>query len=372
MHTAYAEASPSLALIKYWGKQEEGINVPATTSIAVGLDALRTRTTVRTADARRVKRRLDSTSPEAGADFSVSIDGETQDPRHFHSVISALRSRARELGCTRADDHLEIESHNTFPTAAGVASSSSGFAALVLALDAYFELELESEVASRIAREGSGSAARSVYGGFTRFDAGALAARRLHPASHWSELRILVALTDTGPKSTGSRSGMNHTRETSPFYRLWVEDSFAVAEAATGALERRDLETLGARMRESYLRMTGSMLGASPAVIYWKPESIALIELCSRLREEGLAAWETMDAGPQVKILTTADDLPAVREAVEGSGAASRTIESAVGGEPVMGTDPANRGKDEPAPPTGTPAAPSSESGPHAPENNAP
>ena len=328
MRTAYAEASPSLALIKYWGKQEEGINIPATTSIAVGLDALRTRTTVR---ATRDTRATDE--PDESPSFSVAIDGAKQNPNHFTSVISALRARARELNRPQADDGLEIESHNNFPTAAGVASSSSGFAALVLALATYFELNLELQEASRIAREGSGSAARSVYDGFTRFDAGALAARRLYAAEHWPELRVLVAITDTGPKATGSRSGMNHTRETSPFYHRWVDDSFVHSEAATRALEARDLETLGSHMRESYLRMTGSMLAASPAVIYWKPESLALIELCARLREQGLAAWETMDAGPQVKILTTEHDLSAVREAVEQSGAATRTMESAVGGE---------------------------------------
>ena len=353
MRTAYAEASPSLALIKYWGKQEDGVNIPATTSIAVGLDALRTRTTVRTgtpghaadmpshgtgtpSHAAGTPHHTAGTGLDESPDFSVTVDGEIQDPHHFSAVINALRSRARELGVRRAGDRLDIESHNNFPTAAGVASSSSGFAALVLALDAYFELNLEPQEASRTAREGSGSAARSVYDGFTRFDAGASAARQLYPADYWPELRVLVALTDTGRKPTGSRSGMNHTRNTSPFYRPWVDDSFSLAEAAARALGNRDIEALGTHMRESYLRMTGTMLAASPAVIYWKPESLALIELCARLREQGIAAWETMDAGPQVKILTTDTDLAAVRDAVEQSGAARRTIESAAGGTVIM------------------------------------
>lgn len=343
MRTAYAEASPSLALIKYWGKQQSGVNIPATTSIAVGLAALRTRTTVRTAGTINLSHTRDK-SPG----FSVTIDGAAQDPDRFTAVISALRARARELERPQAEDPLEIDSHNNFPTAAGVASSSSGLAALVLALDTYFELGLDPQDASRIAREGSGSAARSVYDGFTRFDAGASAARRLYPARHWPELRVLVAITDSGPKTTGSRSGMNHTRETSPFYRPWVDDSVALAEAATKALEARDLEALGTHMRESYLRMTGSMLAASPAVIYWKPESLALIELCARLRDEGLAAWETMDAGPQVKILTTQHDLGRVREAVEQSGAVTRTIESAVGGEIVARSDQERTGESRP------------------------
>lgn len=325
MRSARGEASPSLALIKYWGKQPGSVNVPATTSLAIGLEALRTRTSVRA-------------ERESGSrDFTVSIDGVRQESTPFSTTIGHIRDIAGEASHPWTDADLLIESHNNFPTAAGIASSSSGFAALVEALCAFFAVNLSAVKRSSIAREGSGSAARSCFGGFTRFDAGAYAARKIYRADHWSELRLLVAVTDAGAKKVSSRRGMESTRHTSPYYTSWVENSFVLAERAAQCIAERDLEGLGVLMRESYLRMTGSMLGASPPVVYWTPESVALIRVCEELRAAGVAAWETMDAGPQVKILTTSADLPKVREAA--ARIVDMTFESEVGGEPCGDLD---------------------------------
>ena len=300
------------------------MNVPATTSVAVGLHALRTITVVEGEPA------AEGRPPGA----RVSIDGMEQSIAPFAAVIAALRERAQRNGSRYSEYDLTIDSNNTFPTAAGIASSSSGFAALAGSLAAFFELELSDRELSALARTGSGSAARSVFGGFTRFDSGSHEAYRIYPADHWPELRVLVAITDTARKPIGSRAAMERTRTTSPYYDAWVSDSFSLVDEAVAAIAGRDIERLGTAMRASYLRMTGSMLASDPPVIYWISQSISVIHLCDELRSNGIHAWETMDAGPQVKILTTAHDVPAIRTALEESSAVVHVLESEIGGEP--------------------------------------
>ncbi len=330
MAAVTVQTSPSLALIKYWGKETQGINIPATGSLAVGLHDLRTKTTV-TAD------------PSAECD-SVSIGGTEQPLHHFSTVIDTLRERAHASGRTDADTPLAVESGNSFPTAAGIASSSSGFAALTIALDAWWALNLPAAELSRIARTGSGSAARSVFGGFTRFQAGSESAEALYSAEWWPELRILVAITDTGPKTVGSRDGMERTRSSSPYYDAWVADARVLIGKAERALADRSVERLGPLMRESYLRMVGSSIAASPPVLYWLPASVAVIRACDELRGEGLVAWETMDAGPQVKILSTARDVEAVRERIASVAGVKTILVSGVGGSPVVTRDNGDSG----------------------------
>ncbi len=324
MPSARASASPSLALIKYWGKQPGGVNIPATTSVAVGLHALRTTTEVEGEPSPAGR------SPAA----RLSIDGVEQLITPFEAVIAAVREHAERAGSRYSAYDLTIDSRNSFPTAAGIASSSSGFAALVGSLATFFELDLPDQEMSALARTGSGSAARSVFGGFTRLDAGSRKASRIHPADHWPQLRVLVAITDRAPKAVGSREAMERTRRSSPYYDAWVSDSVSLVDEAIAAIGERDIERLGTAMRASYLRMTGSMLAADPPVIYWIPQSVAIIRLCEELRASGIHAWETMDAGPQVKILTTTDDTPAIRAALESSGAVVGVLESEIGGEP--------------------------------------
>lgn len=329
MRRVRASASPSLALIKYWGKQPGEVNVPATTSVAVGLDALRTITLVEGNPA------VEARTPSA----SVSIDGIAQPIASYEAVIASVRERALASESRYSDYDLAIDSDNNFPTAAGVASSSSGFAALVVSLAAFFDLEIEADELSALARTGSGSAARSVFGGFTRLDAGSREAYRIFPADHWPELRLLVAVTDSGAKPVGSRAAMERTRTSSPYYDAWVADSSSLVDEAVAAIAERDIERLGTAMRASYLRMTGSMLAADPPVIYWISQSVTVIHLCDELRSRGIHAWETMDAGPQVKILTTADDAAAIRSALRESGAVVRILESEIGGEPKWGVE---------------------------------
>ncbi|MFP4550699.1 MAG: diphosphomevalonate decarboxylase [Spirochaetales bacterium] len=315
-----AVASPSLALTKYWGKQSNGVNLPATSSLAITLGSLETRTTA-------------SFSDGTANDHTITINGWRADTGSYSEIIDEFRRRASRERSMQSRPLL-IESVNTFPTAAGVASSSSGFAALALALDRLYETNLSRSELSAIARTGSGSASRALFGGFTTWDAGASAATEFLPASHWPELRVLVAVVSTEKKPVSSREAMTRARETSPYYGSWVSEAPDLFEDAKQATVDRDLAKLGELMRASYLQMFATMFTARPPVVYWLPESLAVIHAAEALRSDGVPVWETMDAGPQVKLLTTEDKVPHVESTVQALVPGVQIIHSVIGGEP--------------------------------------
>ncbi len=292
---ATVEASPSLALIKYWGKQDGDRNVPATSSLAVTLDGMSSRTTVEC----------------AGDEDHVEVNGILQSATgRFAAVFGRVREATGYSGCFR------VRSRNDFATAAGLASSSSGFAALAAACIRATGSELGDAACSAIARVGSASAARSVFGGFTVLREGEEAAEKIRDESHWPELRIVVCTVTEAAKALSSGSAMELTKRSSPFFSAWLEDSRLLFEDALGALADRNLPRLGELMRQSYLRMHATLLGSSPPVIYFQGDSLKIIALCAELRRKGVEAWETMDAGPQVKILCTAENADAVLRAL--------------------------------------------------------
>jgi diphosphomevalonate decarboxylase len=197
---------------------------------------------------------------------------------------------------------VDIYSTSNFATAAGLASSSSGFAALTLCINELFELGLDKPGLSELARHGSGSAARSLFGGFTTWRAGARRAEPFLDYDYWPDLRVIVVTVEKGRKKTGSRQAMNNSANTSPFYRSWLSSSQKTFKDALTACRERDMQTLGPLIRHSYLSMFGTMLATTPPILYWQPVSLKLLHLCENLRSSGIPAWETMDAGPQVKI----------------------------------------------------------------------
>lgn len=286
----HAVAGPSLALIKYWGKRSAAENTPATGSLAVTLAGLESRTEVAFDDR-----------------DSVVVNGQEQPTVRFTAFLEGLRA---DLGL--AGRGMAVSSTNNFPTAAGLASSSSGFAALAGAVAALAGVEASPARLSALARIGSGSATRPVFGGFTVFDAGALAAEPEQDEDFWPEFRVVLCVVREGEKATSSRAGMESSRTTSPYYGPWVETSPALLARARWALADKDWSRLGPLVRQSYLRMFGTMFSAEPPLIYWQPESLALIQALEALRRDGFTAWETMDAGPQVKVFCPADQAEAL------------------------------------------------------------
>lgn len=299
MPIATAVAHPNIALCKYWGKRDRALNLPATPSLSLTLSPFHTRTTV-----------------EWGADTDLAVlNGQTlagNEARKVFAVLDLLD--AQRPPCL-------VRSENDFPTGAGLASSSSGFAALVVAGAAAAGQGRAIEELAVLARRGSGSATRSLHGGWVEWPAGTrddgLDSHGVPLAGpeHW-DVRMIVAVVGAGPKDVGSTDGMLHTQATSPYFPAWVASAPADVEEARAAVLARDLERLGRVVERSSLRMHASMFAADPPLTYWRPASLAAMEAVRGLRKRGVGAWATMDAGPNVKVLCAAADAPAVAEAL--------------------------------------------------------
>ncbi|WP_376697353.1 diphosphomevalonate decarboxylase [Wenzhouxiangella sp. EGI_FJ10305] len=303
MNQATARAGANIALVKYWGKRDQRLNLPAAGSISITLAGLETRTTVTLDPSLEVDR--------------FFLDGVEQSPGRVGAMLDQLREMAGETTPCRVD------SSNNFPTGSGLASSASGFAALVTAAASAFGLEVPDRERSRLARLGSGSAARSIFGGFVEMDAGLCkdgsdaVARPLLAAGEWP-LEVVVAVTDSGSKAVGSRDGMNHTMRTSPYYPAWVDTVAADLEAARAAIAARDFEALADVSEHSALKMHASMLAARPGLIYWNPATLACLHAVRVLRSGGTGVFFTVDAGPQVKAVCLPGESERVIEVLGG------------------------------------------------------
>ena len=285
----HAVAHPNIALVKYWGKADPDANVPAVPSISITLDALSTRTRVQfdpELDCDRVS--LDDVPLPQDADEAVRISQCLDQLRR----IAGRNLRAR------------VDSVNDFPTGAGLASSASGFAALVVAAAAALELDMTPAAASRIARAASASAARSLFGGFAELPAGRIgedvAAAAVADREHWP-LEVAVAICSEGPKPTGSTRGMLDSARSSPFYAAWVDGAAADADVLREAIRARDFTTLASQSEASCMKMHAVMLSTRPALIYWNAATLSTLARIRELQAEGLPVFFTIDAGPQVK-----------------------------------------------------------------------
>jgi diphosphomevalonate decarboxylase len=291
--TATALAHPNIALVKYWGKRDAALNLPAVPSLSLTLDGFATTTTVRWG---------------AAADRLV-LGGVERGPAELRKV-----SRVLDLGWGGADrPGAEVTSENNFPTAAGLASSSSAFAALALAAAAAAGQPIDRARLSVIARQGSGSACRSLWGGFVEWRMGARADGTdshgvpVAPADHW-DLRLVVAVVSAEKKAVGSTDGMTRTAQTCPLFPGFVSSAPADVDQARSAVLARDLPLLGAAMERSTNKMHATMIATEPTVRYWKPVSVAVLDAVEAMRADGLSCYSTMDAGPNVKVLCATAD----------------------------------------------------------------
>jgi diphosphomevalonate decarboxylase len=328
--TTTARACANIALVKYWGKRDARLNLPAAGSLSLTLDALVTTTRV-TFDA------------GLGAD-EMELDGRAAAPAELARASGFLDLVRAAAGIAA---RARVISRNEFPTASGLASSASGYAALAVAAAVAAGVELAPRALSVLARRGSGSAARSVFGGFVRMhaghaaDAGGDSAYAEPIASPLTErVRIVIAVVGGGvAKPHGSRDAMEHTAATSPLYRAWLELVPRDLAAAEAALAVGDLEALGAIAEGNALAMHASAIAARPALVYWQPATLAALAEVRALRAAGRAAWATIDAGPHVKVLTTAADAAAVAAAMRGVAGVTDVSISAAGGPAAIVTD---------------------------------
>lgn len=310
---ATAVACSNIALVKYWGKSERGQNLTCVPSLSLTLDALRTTTHVRF-------------DPELEAD-QVVLGGSPALGRPRERVVRLL-DEVRQLAAART--FARVESNNDFPTASGLASSASGFAALALAAPAALGLDLDRSTVSALARRASASAARSLFSGFVELLAEADAAEQIADADDFA-LDMVIAATSLGEKATSSTDGMLHTQRTSPYFPAWVAEAPRCFEQAKRALLARDLPALGLAMEQSTWMMHASMLAAQPALFYLRDATLRVIERVHALRAAGTAAFYTMDAGPHVKVLTERGSAATVARALAEVAGVERVIRSAPG-----------------------------------------
>jgi len=286
---AQAFAPSNIALCKYWGKRETELNLPTNSSLSISLGHLGSHTHI--------------SHSESGADV-VILNNKRQDlfssfSRKVIAFVNLFR-RTQSLP-------LVIDTRNNIPTAAGLASSASGFAALMLALNDFFTLNLEKKQLSAFARMGSGSASRSIYTGFVRWDMGEQEDGMDSVASQldceWDDFCIGLIKVSSAKKPVDSRSGMQRTTATSSLYVNWPQQAAADLIKLQSALENRDFTAMGACAEQNAMSMHATMISAWPPLVYWLPESLAVMQRVWQLRESGTQVYFTMDAGPNLKLL---------------------------------------------------------------------
>ncbi len=308
--TAYAHTN--IALVKYWGKRAgstPGLNLPAVGSLSLTLDRFGTETSV-------------APLGQDAKDDSFVLDGDAVSVGEAQKVFRFV-DRVRALA--GSTEKVAVTSTNHVPTAAGLASSASAFAALALAATRAFGVSVDDKALSQLARMGSGSAARSVFGGFVilhrgeRDDGADCFAEPLSSLGAPSlPVRLVVVRCATGKKATGSTDGMDLTSSTSPYFAPWVETHARDLHDAQDALAAGDLPKLGEVMEHSTLKMHATTLAARPGFFYFQPVTIAVLLAVRALRGQGTGCWATMDAGPHVKVLCAPADADVVASALSG------------------------------------------------------
>lgn len=289
---ATAKAHTNIALIKYWGKRDEALILPTNNSLSLTLDAFYTTTTV-----------------HFKADLKqdvFNLDGQTIEGPQYKQVQQYLDRIRRFAG--QESVYAQVDSTNNVPTAAGFASSASGFAALAAAATRALGLDLNDDALSRLTRMGSGSACRSIYGGFAEWQQGTETdgsdsyAVQIAPQNFW-DVRVAAVVLSESMKDVSSREGMKRTVDTSVFYNGWLDSVGQDLANIKQAIIAQDFERVGAITEANCLKMHATTLGAQPPFTYWLDTTMSAMQAVRALRARGIPAYFTIDAGPNVKVL---------------------------------------------------------------------
>ncbi|KAK2464350.1 hypothetical protein APHAL10511_003807 [Amanita phalloides] len=327
IYQATASAPVNIACIKYWGKRDPKLILPINSSLSVTLDQdhLRSTTTSR-ADNSFESDRLWLN----GKEEEIKAGGRTA------TCITAMKC-LRKLHVEDKDSsaaplsawHVHIASFNNFPTAAGLASSASGFAALVSSLADLYELPLSPSTLSIIARQGSGSACRSLYGGYVAWQMGSKddgsdsLAVQVAPESHWPDMHALICVVSDDKKGTSSTSGMQRTVETSTLLQHRIDHIVPRRmQDITKAIQERDFDTFARITMAESNQFHAVALDTEPPIFYMNDVSRAIIALVVEYNRVSLAsgggykAAYTYDAGPNAVIYAPATNMKGIIELI--------------------------------------------------------
>lgn len=289
---ATARARANIALTKYWGKRSEDLMLPYNSSVSVTLKEFYATTTV-------------SFSKEYKND-SFMLNKKNAKEKELKKILNPL-NKIRKLAKLKM--RAKIVSENNFPTAAGLSSSSAGLAAFALAASKAAGLNLSSKQLSVIARLGSGSATRSVLGGFVEWKKGTKKngsdsiAVQVLPENKWKNFRMLTTIITTKRKKISSTSAMKQTVKTCPFYKAWLNTIDADIRRIRKAIKEKSIEKVGEIAEHNCLKMHSLMMTTKPAIIYWQPSTLEIMHSVIQLRENSVPCYFTIDAGPNVKVV---------------------------------------------------------------------
>ncbi|WP_087974326.1 diphosphomevalonate decarboxylase [Oceanobacillus rekensis] len=300
---ATAKAHTNIALIKYWGKRNEALILPTNNSLSLTLDGFFTTTTVDFQE--------NLTQDQFMLDNKPVKGDSHQRVTKFLDLIRGLAGKENL--------YATVHSKNDVPTAAGFASSASGFAALAAAGTKAIGLELDNPELSRLTRQGSGSASRSIYGGFAEWEMGNKEdgsdsfAVPIAPAGHW-DVRVAAVVLSSTMKKVSSREGMKRTVETSAFYSGWIDSIPKDLVEIKDAIKTKDFEKTGSIAEANCLKMHATTLAANPPFTYWHDATMRVMQTVQHMREKGIPAYFTIDAGPNVKVLYLPEDEETVQQ----------------------------------------------------------
>lgn len=284
-----ARAHTNIALIKYWGKANQKLKLPTTSSLSLTLNDFYTDTSV--------------LFNEKLTEDQITFNGKPLSGKKAQRIIDFL-DLVRNLA--KLNVYAEVSTINKVPTAAGLASSASGFAALAAAASKAIGLELSKRELSRLARQGSGSATRSIYGGFVEWEKGT--SDETSYAVPFDEhvdwpINVVAVMVNQAEKQMSSSKGMQISVNTSPYYSAWEKVCAQALEKIKVAIKNHNFNEMGKIAEENAMQMHALTLSSSPDFTYFDADSLKVMNLVHQLRKNGLACYFTMDAGPNVKIL---------------------------------------------------------------------
>ena len=332
---ATAQANANIALVKYWGKRNKELILPHNGSISMTCEGLFTITTVEFSD--RYERDLIIINDEElkiEEDKSSSLPFAGARVKDEKDILGHLERIKKIAGIK---EKVKVVSKSNFPVAAGLASSASGLAAITLAATKAAGLNLNQKELSILARQGSGSACRSIFGGFVEWlkgkkeDGSDSYARPIADENYWPEFRIIASILTEKKKKVGSRAGMAQTVETCPYYKGWLKTVNQDLEIIRKGILKKDFTSVGSFSEYNCLKMHALMLTTKPAIIYWLPQTLKLIQSVIFWREGGLECYFTIDAGPQVKIICLKKDVSEIKKRLKNIEGIKRIIVSKPG-----------------------------------------